>query len=69
MTVIVRIKKSQMFAIQVDKNTDVSNFTILLVIAKYLNNNEIKENLLLCHFLLERTIGEDIFNAIDCYFK
>jgi len=39
-------------------------------IEKYLNNNEVGENVLLCHFLLsERTTGEDIFNAIDCYFK
>lgn len=40
----------------------------MLVIAKYLNNNEVEENLLLCHFLLEQTTGEDIFNALVCYF-
>jgi hypothetical protein len=34
-----------------------------------MNNNEVKENVLFCHLLSERIIGEDIFNAIDCYFK
>lgn len=68
-TVIDRIKDSKFFAIQVDESTDVASFAILLVIARYLKDNEVEENLLLCHALLERTTGEDIFNAIDCYFK
>jgi len=67
--VIDRIKNSKIFAVQVDESTDVTNFAVLLVIATYLNNNEVEENVLLCHLLSERTTGEDIFNAIDCYFK
>ncbi|XP_023217015.1 zinc finger BED domain-containing protein 5-like [Centruroides sculpturatus] len=69
MTTISRIKNSKFFAIQVDESTDVANFAILLVIARYLVDNEIEENLLLCHPLSERTRGEDIFNAIDSYVK
>jgi|UniRef100_A0A2S2QK75 hypothetical protein len=69
LTVIDRINKSKIFAIQVDESTDVANFAVLLIIARYLNNNEIEENVLLCHLLSERTTGEDLFNAIDCYFK
>jgi len=69
LTVIDRIKNSKIFAIQVDESTDVTNFAVLLVIARYLNNNKVEENVLLCHLLSERTTGEDIFNAIDCYFK
>jgi hypothetical protein len=40
LTVIDRIKNSKIFAIQVDESTDVTNFAVLLVIARYLNNNE-----------------------------
>jgi len=68
LTVIDRIKNSNIFAIQVDESTDVTNFAVLLVIARYLNNNKVEENVLLCHLLSEGTTGEDIFNAIDFYF-
>lgn len=69
LTAIDKIKNSNIFAIQVDESTDVTNFAVLLVIARYLNNNEVEKNVLLCHSLSERTTGEDIFNAIDFYFK
>ncbi|XP_043943211.1 zinc finger BED domain-containing protein 5-like [Protopterus annectens] len=69
MTVIGRIKSSKIFAIQVDESTDVANCAILLVIARYVKDNEVEENLLLCHSLSQRRWGEDIFNIIDCYFK
>ncbi|GBN57124.1 Zinc finger BED domain-containing protein 5 [Araneus ventricosus] len=54
--------------VQVDKSTDVSDISILLVIARYLNVNELEENLLLCYPLTKRCIDEDIFNAIQGYF-
>ncbi|GBM70654.1 Zinc finger BED domain-containing protein 5 [Araneus ventricosus] len=62
------IKKSPFFSIQVDESTDVSDLSILLVIARYLNVNELEENLLLCYPLTKRCTGEDIFNAIQGYF-
>lgn len=68
-TIINRIKNGKFFAIQVDESTEVDNIAVLLVTARYLNNNEIEENLLLCHNLSGRTRGEDIFNAINDYFK
>lgn len=68
-TIIKRIKSSNFFAIQVDESTDVENLAVLLVIARYLNGNDVEENILLCHPLSERTRGEDIFNAINGYFK
>ncbi|XP_043932352.1 zinc finger BED domain-containing protein 5-like [Protopterus annectens] len=68
MTVIGRIISSNIFTIQADESTDVANCAILLVIARYLKDNEVEENLLFCH-LSQRTRGEDIFNVIDCYFK
>ncbi|GBM20233.1 Zinc finger BED domain-containing protein 5 [Araneus ventricosus] len=60
-----RIEKSPLFSIQVDESTDVSDLLILLVIARYLNVNELEENLLLCYPLTKRCAGEDIFNAIQ----
>ncbi|GBO08505.1 hypothetical protein AVEN_45053-1 [Araneus ventricosus] len=54
--------------VQVDESTDDSNLSILLVIARYLNVNELEENLLLCYALPKRCTGEDIFNTIQGYF-
>ncbi|GBL89762.1 hypothetical protein AVEN_179554-1 [Araneus ventricosus] len=54
--------------VQVDESTDVSDLSILLVIARYLNINEFEENLLLCYLLIKRCTGEDIFNVIQSYF-
>ncbi|GBN83590.1 hypothetical protein AVEN_46040-1 [Araneus ventricosus] len=53
---------------QVDESTDVSYLSILLVIARYLNVNELEENLLLCYPLTKRCTSEDIFNVIEGYF-
>ncbi|GBO24367.1 Zinc finger BED domain-containing protein 5 [Araneus ventricosus] len=63
-----RIKISPFFSVQVDESTDVSDLSILLVIVRYLNVNELEENLLLCYPLTKRCTGEDIFNAIQDYF-
>ncbi|GBN02996.1 Zinc finger BED domain-containing protein 5 [Araneus ventricosus] len=48
-----RIKKSPFFSIQVDESTDVSDLSILLAITRYLNGNELEENLLLYHLSLK----------------
>ncbi|GBL99208.1 Zinc finger BED domain-containing protein 5 [Araneus ventricosus] len=66
-TINERIKKSPFFSIQVDESTDVSDLSILLVTARYLNVNELEENLLLCYLLSKRCTGEDIFNVIQGY--
>ena len=68
-TVIDQIKNSKIFVLQVDESTYVANFAILLVIARYLKDNEAEKNLLLYHPLSEHTTGEDIFKAINFYFK
>ncbi|GBL96013.1 Zinc finger BED domain-containing protein 5 [Araneus ventricosus] len=67
-TINERIKKSPFFSIQVDESTDVSDLPILLAIVRYLNVNELEENLLLCYPLTKRCTGEGIFNAIQGYF-
>lgn len=67
-TVVTRIKNSKNFAIQVDESTDVTKCAVLLVIARYLYENEPEENLLLCYPLPETTTGADIFDVINGYF-
>ncbi|GBO31001.1 Zinc finger BED domain-containing protein 5 [Araneus ventricosus] len=67
-TINERIKKSLFFSIQVDESTGVSDLSILLV-ARYLNVNELEENLLLCYSLTKRCTGEEIFNVIQGYFS
>ncbi|GBM64826.1 hypothetical protein AVEN_178556-1 [Araneus ventricosus] len=56
------------WTVQVDESTDVSDLSILLVIARYLKVNELEENLLVCYPLTKRCTGEDIFNVIQGYF-
>ncbi|GBM19000.1 Zinc finger BED domain-containing protein 5 [Araneus ventricosus] len=67
-TINERIKKGPFFSIQVDESTDVSDLSILLVIARYLNVNELEENLLLCCSLTQIVTVEDLFNATQGYF-
>jgi len=67
-TLLKGINDSQLFSIQVDESTDVAQLDVLLVIARYLKENESVEGLLLCHPLTERTTGADIFHAINSYF-
>ncbi|GBN49564.1 Zinc finger BED domain-containing protein 5 [Araneus ventricosus] len=67
-TIYERIKKIPFFSLQMDETTDISDLSILLVIARYLNVNELEENLLLCYPLTKRCTGEDIFNTIQGYF-
>ncbi|GBM85018.1 Zinc finger BED domain-containing protein 5 [Araneus ventricosus] len=67
-TINEKIKKSPFFSIHVDVSTEVSDLSILLVIERYLNVNELKENILLCYPPNKSCTGEDIFNAIQGYF-
>eukprot|EP00102_Acyrthosiphon_pisum_P010115 XP_008178283.1 PREDICTED: zinc finger BED domain-containing protein 5-like [Acyrthosiphon pisum] len=67
-TLLKYINDSQLFSIQVDESTDVAQLAVLLVIARYLKENESVEGLLLCHPLTEHTTGADICYAINSYF-
>ncbi|GBL93772.1 Zinc finger BED domain-containing protein 5 [Araneus ventricosus] len=58
-TINERIKRTASFEYKVDESTDVSDLSILLVIARYLNVNELVENLLLCYHLTKRCTGEN----------
>ncbi|GBM71577.1 hypothetical protein AVEN_103089-1 [Araneus ventricosus] len=67
-TINERIKRTASFQYRWINADDVSDLSILLVIAKYLNINELEENVLLCYPVTKRCTGEDIFNAIQGYF-
>ncbi|GBO15789.1 Zinc finger BED domain-containing protein 5 [Araneus ventricosus] len=62
------LQRTTDWPVQVDESTDVSDLSILLVIARYLNVNELEGNLLLCYPLTKRCTGEDIFKDIQGYF-
>ncbi|GBL84973.1 hypothetical protein AVEN_42226-1 [Araneus ventricosus] len=66
--IITKCKGRLIGLFRVDGSTGVSDLSILLVIAGYLNVNELEENLLLCYPLTKRCICEDVFNAIQGYF-
>ncbi|GBM58836.1 hypothetical protein AVEN_206015-1 [Araneus ventricosus] len=66
--IIMKCKGRLTGLFRVDESNGISDLSILLVIARYLNVNELEENLLLCYPLTKRCTGEDIFNAIQGYF-
>ena len=45
---ILRIKESRKFAIQLDESTDITKMAHLLAYARYVYNNDIQEDLLFC---------------------
>jgi len=57
------------FAIQVDESTDVTNCCQLLIYARYIQDNNVKTELLISEELPDTTRGKDIFNLLDKYFK
>jgi hypothetical protein len=67
-TLLKGINDSQLFSIKVDESTDVAQLAVLLVIARYLKENESVKELLLCHPLTERTTGSEIFHANNSNF-
>lgn len=57
------------FAIQLDESTDVTNCAQLLMFARYVGNEGIKEEFLMNAALEATTKGEDIFQVVDSFFK
>ena len=65
---IVRIRESRKFAIQLDESTDITNMACLLSYVSYICNNDIHEDLLFCKPSHGRTTGMDIFQKVDEFF-
>ena len=58
--VVDEIKKSPSFAIQLDKSTDISEYSQLLLILRYVQEGNFKEELLFCKFLKLNTRAKDV---------
>lgn len=67
-TLMVRLSKSDMFAIQLDESTDISKKAIMLVFVRYLLEDQIFEDFLFSCELLQ-TRAEDIFTALNDFFN
>ena len=52
---ILRIKESREFAMQLDESTDITNIAFNLLYVRYIYNNDIYEDLLFCQPLHGRT--------------
>ncbi|XP_067628065.1 SCAN domain-containing protein 3-like isoform X2 [Eurosta solidaginis] len=65
---VSKIKKSPFFALQCDESTDISNCCQLLVFVRFLDENVIKEELLISRELETTSKGMDVMNSIAEYF-
>lgn len=65
---LVRVKNSPLFAIQLDETIDVTNCAQLMVFVRYMHKAEIFEDYLFCTSLSGTTKGTDIFNAVNDFF-
>lgn len=66
---VSKIKKSPFFALQCDESTDISNCCQLLVFVRFLDDNLIKEELLISRELETTSKGIDVMNSISEYFE
>ena len=66
---ILRIKESRKFAIQLDESMDITKMALLFAYVGYVYNNDIHEDLLFCQPLHGRTTGMDIFQTADDFFQ
>ena len=67
--ILEQIKDSPFFAIQCDEAPDISNCSNLLLYARFLNNNIMKEEMLFCHPMESLTTSEDISNVVSNFFE
>ncbi|XP_076361937.1 zinc finger BED domain-containing protein 5-like [Tachypleus tridentatus] len=68
--VTTEIKESSYskFSLQFDESCDVASCAVLLGFVRYVHQDKIKEEFLLCEDLLTTMKGEDIFNIINSFF-
>ena len=67
--IVKQVKASPFYAIQLDESTDVASQPQLSVFIRYVNNEEISEDMLFCKALPLHTKGEDIFQCLDTFFN
>ena len=67
--VVDEIKKSPLFAIQLDESTDVSQFSQLLAFVRHVHEGNFKEEFLFCKPLKLNTRAEDVLEAVNDFFN
>ena len=63
-----KIRMSPMFAIQCDETTDVAHCSQLLVFARYISDNAIEEEMLLCRPLETTTTADDVLGVVSGFY-
>ncbi|XP_059902122.1 SCAN domain-containing protein 3-like [Gadus macrocephalus] len=66
-TLVEKIKTGP-FSIQLDETTTVAEEAILIVYVQYIEETELKQDILMSVNLTATTRGEDIFSVVDAYF-
>ena len=67
--ILDQIKESPFFAIQCDEMTDIGSCFQLLLYARFLSVNTIKEEMLFCHQMKGRATSAEIFNVVANFFQ
>lgn len=67
--VVEDLRSSPLFSLQLDESTDVSCCAQLLVYARYISGNSIKEQYLFSEPLQTTCKGEDIFKTLKVFFE
>lgn len=67
---LIKIKRSMIYALQLDESTDITDKALLLIYIRYVDwdEKEIKEEFLNCLELKKYTTGAEIFSALSDYF-
>jgi len=60
---------AQKCALQIDESVDVAGIPQMMVFARYISGNDIKEEFLFCDKLQTTTRGEDFFRVVDTNLK
>jgi hypothetical protein len=67
--VISGIAQSSYLALQFYESVDVANESELMVFVRYINNDKVVDEFLLCQCLASTTTGDDVFKMLDTYIK
>ncbi|KAG6929621.1 zinc finger BED-type containing 9, partial [Chelydra serpentina] len=67
--VVDEIKKSPLFAIQLDESTDIALCSQLLVFARYMVEGDFKDEFLFCKTLDTSTKAQDVMEIVNNFFE